>query len=122
MNLQQIVAANIKAAREASGMSQEQVADALGLASHSAVSELEAGTRKRISLAKLQKLAELFGKTIDWFFDPKATSEDFVTLARAQTSGEEVKRALRDAERLVLNYLFLKKVLGNPKHSKPANP
>jgi transcriptional regulator with XRE-family HTH domain len=100
-------------AREAAGLSQEDVAKHLALASHSAVSAMEAGTR-RVSADELAQLGALYGKALDWFFNPDATREDFVALARAQNSDAMVKDALRRAQRLVENFVLLKKLLGAP--------
>ncbi|MHC4982809.1 MAG: helix-turn-helix domain-containing protein [Planctomycetota bacterium] len=111
MDYRRIIAHNIKAARELSGISQQEVAEALGLGSHSAVSKMESGDR-RVCTTELAILAQMFGKSVEWFFDPEATREDFVTLARARGSGQGVEGALREAERLVENFLLLRKLLG----------
>jgi len=110
MDYRAIIAENIRNARELAGVSQEQVARALGLGSHSAVSKMEAGER-RVTTTELAILAQMFGKSVEWFFDPEAGREDFVALARARGSGEEVKEALRKAERLVENFVLLRKLL-----------
>jgi len=110
MDYRAIIAENIRNARELAGISQEKVAKALGLDSHSAVSKMESGER-RVTTTELAVLAQMFGKSVEWFFDPEATREDFVALARARSSGEEVKEALRKAERLVENFVLLRKLL-----------
>ncbi len=110
MDTKAIIAKNIRTAREASGLTQKQVAKELGLASHSNVSAMESGER-RVSTTELVTLSKLFDKNIEWFFDPNSSKEDFVVLARAQECDEEVKKDLQAASRLVENFLFLKKIL-----------
>ena len=64
--LEQRVAARVREARKAAGMSQETVAAALDL-SFQQVQKYENG-KNRISPGKLMVLAELFGRDIAWFF------------------------------------------------------
>lgn len=110
MDLQEIIARNIRLAREEAGWGQARLARHLGLASHSGVSDMEAG-RRRVSATELAKLGELFGRPLDWFLDRDACRQDFVALARALSRPESTKRALREAERLFENFLFLESVV-----------
>jgi len=110
MDIGSIIAKNIRFGREEAGLSQEEVASRLGLGSHSAVSGMEAGTR-RVSASELASLGELFRRSVDWFFDPDASKEDFVALARAQGGAPGVSDALREAERFLEHFVMLKKML-----------
>lgn len=105
-----VIARNIRIAREEADLTQKALADSLGLASHSAVSDMESGSR-RVSAGDLAGIAKATGKTLDYFFDPDAGTEDFVVLARAQREASETRAELRKAERLAENYVFLKRVL-----------
>jgi len=116
MDLKQIVARNIRLGREQAGWGQVRLAERLGLASHSAISDMESG-RRRVTATELAALGELFGKPLDWFFDAEAGREDFVALARAQDQSDGAKRALREAERLFENFLLLESLL---KHAERA--
>lgn len=60
------LAAKLRYAREAAGLNQRQVADQLGIGSHSIISELENGQR-RLDVVELIVLAELYGKDPAWF-------------------------------------------------------
>ncbi len=110
MKLSDILAQNLKAARQDAGLNQVDVASKLGLTSHSAISEIESGNR-RVSATELGQLAEVFGKPIDWFFDPTADQENFVSLARAQEKPEGLKKILREVERFYNNFLLLRSLL-----------
>ena len=109
-SIQDIVARNIRFARENGNLTQEQVAKILGLSSHSAVSDIEAGKR-RVSVNDLDKLGMALGRSLNWFLDKASSEEDFILLTRAQKNSEAVRKALQQAQRFCENYIFLKKVL-----------
>ncbi|MGG7579594.1 helix-turn-helix domain-containing protein [Rhizobium sp. Nf11,1] len=75
--------ANLKRARERSGKSQQEVAEALAMP-RTAVTNLEAGNRA-VSTLELSKLANLYGQPIASFFGrPKSNMEELsVVLPRA---------------------------------------
>lgn len=110
MEVMDILAQNIRYAREEAGLSQSDVSSALGLASHSGVSEIEAGQR-RVSAAELVRLSEVLGKPMDWFFDPNASACDFLALARGQDESEGFDDVLTEAQKYFQNYRLLKNVL-----------
>jgi transcriptional regulator with XRE-family HTH domain len=58
------VAGRLRRAREASGLSQAQVAQKLGL-HRPAVSEIEAG-RRRVTAEEATQLADLYGVSVEW--------------------------------------------------------
>ncbi len=64
------IAARVRRARDAAGISQSQLAAALGI-SQAAVSNLEAGTRP-LRVEELVVLSRLLGKELDYFVAPDA--------------------------------------------------
>lgn len=56
----------IKEAREAAGMSQEELGEKIGDYSASAISYFESGNRK-IKIEDLEKISHLLGKPVDYF-------------------------------------------------------
>ena len=81
------LAARLKEARAAAGLTQEQAADALGIP-RTAVVQIESGNRA-VSTLELDKLAQLYSRPIASFFEPApaASEEDvLVTLFRAAES------------------------------------
>lgn len=111
MNMHETIASNFKRARNQAGMSQEEVAKHLGLP-RSAISEIEHGKR-RVAAGEMAKVAELAGRTLDWFFVEHQDEEDFVVLARAQDSSADVRDALRRAQLLCENYRLVDQLLGS---------
>ncbi len=82
-----ILAARLKAARAASGLTQEQAATALGVP-RTAVVQLEAGNRA-VSTLELAKLAAIYSRPIASFFDESPISQEedvLVALFRAAES------------------------------------
>lgn len=73
----------LREAREYVGLSQEEVAFALSI-SRPAVSNIEAGVRK-VEAFELNKLSELYGRTVDYLLTGSAPSDDtrVAFLARA---------------------------------------
>src|SRR5215212_4027001 len=69
-----IVAARIRAARKAAGLSQGQVARLLGLQRPS-VSEIEAG-RRRVTAEEITRLVELFDVDASWLLGEGAEKVD----------------------------------------------
>lgn len=72
----------LRAARERRGLSQQAVADALGLP-RTAVTNMESGNRA-VSTLELTKLAELYGQSTAFFLSPNQEAEDLsIVLHRA---------------------------------------
>lgn len=69
------LAVKLRRAREEAGLNQREVADRLGIGSHSIISELENGQR-RLDVVELIVLAELYGKDPAWFLRPEFTAVD----------------------------------------------
>jgi Zn-dependent peptidase ImmA (M78 family)/transcriptional regulator with XRE-family HTH domain len=91
----------LRAARERRGLSQEAVADALGLP-RTAVTNMEAGTRA-ISTLEITKLADLFGKTASYFLAPneEAAEDLLVVLHRAAPEIEGTPQIEREVRRIL---------------------
>src|SRR2546430_17218550 len=76
--------ARLRQAREYLGLSQEAVAEVLGVP-RQAVSAMESGRRK-VSSLELRDLARIYKRTLDWFYtsdDPPAEAETVTALFRA---------------------------------------
>lgn len=69
------LAGKLRRAREAAGLNQREVAERLGIGSHSIISELENGQR-RLDVVELIVLAELYGKDPAWFLRPEVGAAD----------------------------------------------
>lgn len=63
------LAEKLRKAREEAGLNQREVAERLGIGSHSIISELENGQR-RLDVVELIVLAELYGRDPAWFLQP----------------------------------------------------
>lgn len=88
------LAKNLFAAREAAGLSQQQVADATGIP-RSGVSDVERGLRE-VSALELKAYADLFGTTADALLNgeqPAATVPDLATLLRDTLARLEITQA-----------------------------
>jgi transcriptional regulator with XRE-family HTH domain len=94
--------ARLREAREFLGMSQEAVAEALGIP-RASMSAIESGRRKVGSL-ELRELARIYKRPIDWFYgteqDPIAEDETVTALFRATSTlrAEDKEQVLRFAE------------------------
>lgn len=76
----------IQKAREESGLSQEELASALGI-TQSALSNYELGKR-RLYLANLEQLANVLGRPLSYFMEEEKQPNDGDS--RKQASGDEV--------------------------------
>ncbi len=74
--LEETLAEKIREARQSQGISQQQVADAIGV-SRPAISQIESGKRS-VSTLELSKLANLFNCPIDYFFKTSSAHNDDV--------------------------------------------
>ncbi len=94
------LAARMRAARKAAGLTQEAVADALGL-SRPAVSQMESG-RRAVSGLELERLARLCGRGLGDFFRDSFTTEGNATVALFRrhpefSSDSDLREALGEA-------------------------
>ena len=88
----------VKFAREVAGLSQAQVADALGIHRPS-VSEIEAG-RRRVTAEEMVALARVFGVSLEWLAgetDPDGSETQLELAARelAKLHPDDLERLLR---------------------------
>jgi len=82
---QKELASRLRAAREASGLSQEQVATALDL-SRSSIAQIELSNRA-VSSLELDRLARLYGRAIqDFFAESFEPAESLVAVFRAEAA------------------------------------
>lgn len=94
--------ARLRRAREFLGVSQEAVAEALGIP-RASVSAMESGRRK-VSSLELRELARIYKRPIDWFYDgdaePVVEDETVTALFRATSNlnQEDKEQVLRFAE------------------------
>jgi transcriptional regulator with XRE-family HTH domain len=94
--------ARLRQAREYLGLSQEAVAEALGVP-RASVSAMESGRRK-VSSLELRNLARLYKRPLDWFYtsetEPIAEDETVGALFRATRNlkQEDKEQVLRFAE------------------------
>jgi transcriptional regulator with XRE-family HTH domain len=94
--------ARLRQAREYLGLSQESVAEALGVP-RASVSAMESGRRK-VSSLELRDLARLYKRPLDWFYgsdaEPIAEDETVSALFRAtrNLAPEDKEQVLRFAE------------------------
>jgi len=89
------LAGRIKNARENAGLTQEQVAQTLGL-SRPGVSQLEQGIRA-VSSLELERLADLFGVAIGSFFSESATREEALIAKLRSTATDKERNSLVNA-------------------------
>jgi len=98
----EVMGARLRQAREYLGLSQEAVAEALGVP-RASVSAMESGRRK-VSSLELRDLARLYKRPLDWFYnvsaEPIAEDETVAALFRATKTlnQEEKEQVLRFAE------------------------
>jgi transcriptional regulator with XRE-family HTH domain len=94
--------ARLRQGREYLGLSQESVAEALGVP-RASVSAMESGRRK-VSSLELRDLARLYKRSLEWFYDdpakPIAEDETVTALFRATKNlkPEDKEQVLRFAE------------------------
>lgn len=98
----------MKLLRDQLGMTQQQVAEAVGVTSGEYISMREAG-RRMPSLSVLEKLAALFGRDVSYFL-----SEDkpvFTMLLRAEGLRLKEKTELQRFDQLCRNYAFVEELV-----------
>lgn len=105
--------ARLRVAREGRGLTQNAVATEVELQG-SAISLMESGKRQ-VSTLELMRLAELYGRPVEWFVNPDAPLEDPVlALFRADPSleNEAVEKQARHCVRLFSTGASLMNLLG----------
>ena len=108
--MKEIIAQNLKRFREASGCTQEIVADLLGIG-RSAYSNYELGERE-MPLNHLEKVADFFGCELSAMFNEQASEEDLIICAfRINDISQEDAEQIAQFKGLVKNYLKMQKLL-----------
>lgn len=99
--------ARLQEARRARGLTQEDVADRLGVA-RTTITAMEKGTR-RIRPDEIIRLAELYGRSVNEFLRSRPRTPDFAVQFRAvvREDGADVFQAVEGFKRHCDNYLFL---------------
>lgn len=100
----------IREARERVGLSQEQVAEWLCIP-RSSFSRIESGER-RVDSLELQRLADLLGRSLDWFFEQE--EKDNVSLRADGNLSPEAVEDLRWFGRFCEEYQFLLDIGSGP--------
>jgi len=103
------IAARLRRAREAAGLSQGQVARKLGL-HRPAVSEIEAG-RRRVTVEEVAALAEMYGVSSEWITVGRVAGSDAADERLALAARQLSKMSDADLDRL----LGLLKMLRHPR-------
>ena len=110
--MKELIAQNLKKFREASGCTQEIVADLLGIG-RSAYSNYELGVRE-MPLNHLEKVADFFGCELSAMFNKQATEEDLIICAlRIENISAEDAEQIAQFKGLVKDYLKMQKLLNN---------
>ncbi len=106
-NQRTLIASRLRAAREAAGLSQGQVAKLMGF-HRPTISEMEAG-RRRVSADELIKLAEIYGVSVEWIASKKADEKDPIDEKISLAARELSKMKDVDLERLMSLIRMLRK-------------
>ena len=93
------IAARLRSAREAAGLSQGQVARKMEL-HRPAISEIEAG-RRRVSAEELVVFAELYGVSVEWISGAQSLEPDPAEDRMLMAARELSKLKEGDLERLI---------------------
>lgn len=92
------VAGRLKTARESIGLTQQQVADWLGVR-RPAIAEIEAGTRA-VKSEELVRLAALYGRSLSWLVEGELGPEDRISAALFRANLKEDPTLHQEAAKL----------------------
>lgn len=98
MTARESLAERLKSAREGTGLTQQQVADWLGVR-RPAIAEIESGTRA-VKSEELVRLAALYGRSIGWFVAGELRPEDSIAAALFRADTHDDPALQREAARL----------------------
>ncbi|MBO0662805.1 helix-turn-helix domain-containing protein [Jiella sp. MQZ9-1] len=98
------IAARIRLARLETGMSQEKLAEALGI-TFQQVQKYEKGLN-RISAGRLREIADTLGREVTWFFEEMPTFEAYPTLSKADLRMLRNLKALTPETRRAIDALL----------------
>lgn len=110
--MKEVISANLKALRSATGYTMEQVARMIGV-ERSAYANYESGMRE-MPLRLLEKAADLFGVELALLFekDNQAVDNMLLTAFRVDELNDDDLKEVAHFKRIVKNYLKLSKKLG----------
>ena len=110
--MKEIIGANLKALRSATGYTMEQVARIIGI-ERSAYANYESGMRE-MPLRLLEKAADLFGVELALLFEKDSQAVDgmLLTSFRVDDLNDEDLKEVSHFKRIVKNYLKLSQKLG----------
>lgn len=105
-------AENMRALRQASGFSQEKIADAIGV-ERSAYSNYELGTRS-IPLSALERAADFFGCELSDMYESgiDVSAATVATAFRADNTTSQDMMAITDFRRFVKEYIKMGRMQG----------
>jgi Zn-dependent peptidase ImmA (M78 family)/DNA-binding XRE family transcriptional regulator len=83
-----LISRRLKAAREAAGLTQQQLSDQLGFKDRQTLAAIEAGTRK-VSAEELIKIMRILDKDLEYFTDPFRLDGESNFIWRAADSADE---------------------------------
>lgn len=107
-----IIGRNLKLFRNASGYTEQMLADLLGI-QRSAYANYEAGTRE-MPLPQLEKVSDLFGCELSSLFEENAREEDILLSAfRATDLLPSDLSQIADFKGVVKSYLKMKRLQAN---------
>ena len=106
-DLYQTIGERIRHTRESAGMSQQELARAIGYSSSATISHFESGERK-ISILDLQRIAQILGLPTDYFLQGETESE---YLQNLRWRAAEIRPSAREPVVAFLSFA--------QKHSKP---
>lgn len=110
MQDRQRIAARLRQAREAAGLTQVEVATVLSLPRPS-ISQIESADRA-VRSEELRKLAQLYGKPVTYFLEERDAEEALTMLFRAPNVAEEDRAPLEAGLALCAKYKELEQILG----------
>ncbi len=110
--MKEVISANLKALRSATGYTMEQVARMIGV-ERSAYANYESGMRE-MPLRLLEKAADIFGVELALLFekDNQAVDNMLLTAFRVDELNDDDLKEVAHFKRIVKNYLKLSKKLG----------
>ena len=108
--------ARLRAARKARRLTQQEVAEHLGV-SRTTLVAIERGSR-RLRFQELIDMASIYGRSVNELLRPTPVSEDFVTLFRASPGqtleGDQLDPSVALLQELADDYLEVERVSGAP--------
>lgn len=109
--LRRLVGERIRMAREAKGLTQESLAEAMGIADRQTISSIESGDRK-VAADEMVRFIAVLGRSLSYFTDPHLVVEENVFSYRARPSTADLATFERQAKKLIETNRRLRTLLG----------